>query len=67
MENFVLNTISNFAKDNGYQFLKGQYLPTVKNEMVKDHYKNLGFEQSGNYWWLDVSKYENRKSFITKK
>ena len=67
MENFVLNTISNFAKNNGYQFLKGEYLPTAKNEMVKDHYKNLGFEQSGNYWWLDVLKYENRKSFITKK
>jgi len=67
MENFVLNTISNFAKDKGYTYLEGEYIPTAKNEMVKDHYLNLGFEQDDETWKLDVKNYTNRKSFITTK
>jgi len=30
MENFVLNTITSFAKKNGFTTLKGEYLPTAK-------------------------------------
>lgn len=67
MENFVLNTIVSFAKQYGAQYLKGEYIPTAKNEMVKDHYKNLGFIEDGNYWLLDVSHYEKRKCFIKTK
>jgi FkbH-like protein len=67
MENFVLNTIVTFARENGFKTIKGEYLPTAKNEMVKDHYKNLGFEQVQDYWLLDVLGYENRKSLIEKK
>ena len=67
MENFVLNTIVNFAKSNGYKFLKGEYIPTAKNEMVKDHYKNLGFNQEDNLWVLDVLNYKEKKCFITVK
>jgi FkbH-like protein len=64
MENFTLNTLANFAKEQGYSHLKGEYLPTPKNEMVRSHYQNLGFEQAGNYWLLDVKNYENKKCFI---
>ena len=67
MENFVLNTISNFAKEKGYTYLEGEYIPTAKNEMVKDHYLNLGFEQDDTEWKLDIENYTNRKSFITTK
>jgi len=67
MEHFVLNTIANFAKDNGFSIVKGEYIPTAKNEMVKDHYKNLGFEESGNFWTLNASDYINKKCFINKK
>jgi FkbH-like protein len=67
MENFVLNTISNFAKEKGFNYLKGEYIPTPKNEMVKEHYLNLGFEQDNAEWKLDVKNYVNRKSFITTK
>lgn len=45
MENFVLNTIVNFAKKNGFTLLKGEYIPTERNELVKDHYRNLGFKK----------------------
>jgi predicted enzyme involved in methoxymalonyl-ACP biosynthesis len=64
MENFVLNTITHFAKENGFTKLKGEYIPTAKNEMVKDHYLNLGFIKDENYWVLDVKVYTERKSFI---
>jgi len=67
MEDFVLNTIANFAQNAGYARLKGEYLPTAKNGLVKGHYKNLGFKEETNYWFLDVRNYVNKPCFITKK
>ena len=67
MEDFTLNTIATFAKENGFKYLKGEYIATAKNEMVKDHYKKLGFEEEGNYWKLDVINYNATKYFINKK
>lgn len=67
MENFILNTIAGFAKNEGYSCLKGEYIPTAKNQMVSNHYQNLGFEQKLNYFFLDIRNYQNRKSFINKK
>ena len=67
MENFVLNTLVNFAKQNGYAFLKGEYIPTAKNEMVKDHYQNLGFTSNENYWLLPTDAYKDKKCFIKNK
>ena len=67
MEHFVLNTITTFARENGYNFLKGEYIPTIKNDMVKNHYRDLGFDESGEFWILSTFNYENRKCFINKK
>ena len=67
MENFVLNTIVNCAKENGYSFLKGEYIKTEKNELVKDHFFQLGFEQAANHWILDVNNYQEKKCFIKTK
>ena len=60
----MLNTIANFTKEKGYTYLKGEYIETAKNEMVKNHYFHLGFQQSGNYWILNAGSYTNKKSFI---
>jgi FkbH-like protein len=38
MEDFTLNSIVNYARDNGFAYLKGEYIPTPKNDMVKDHW-----------------------------
>jgi FkbH-like protein len=67
MENFVLNTIANFASEKGYKYLKGEYIETPKNEMVKNHYLHLGFQPSDRYWLLNAGTYENKKSFIKTK
>jgi len=64
MENFVLNTISDFAKEKNFKFIKGEYRPTAKNEMVKDHYKSLGFEKSGQDWILNTADHTRRTTYI---
>lgn len=64
MENFTLNTIVAIARKNKFGKITGEYLPTAKNGMVKDHYQKLGFTGSGNVWELDVTGYEEKKCFI---
>ncbi|MCW3116061.1 MAG: hypothetical protein JWM28_143, partial [Chitinophagaceae bacterium] len=65
MENFVLNSLVNAAAQNGFKTLKGEYIATPKNEMVKDHYPKLGFDSAGSdTWLLDVESYDIKKCFI---
>lgn len=64
MENFVLNKIVDFAKENGFTTLKGEYIPTNKNDMVKDHYLNLAFEKKQSYYSLGLQNYKERKNYI---
>ncbi len=67
MENFVLNTMVNVAKQKGYSFITGEYLPTAKNKIVENHYKELGFSFKNNKWELFLSEYCIRESFIQMK
>ena len=69
MEPYTLNAIVALAKTNGYEQVVGEFIPTPKNEMVRDHYKNLGFESASaeNFWRLDVAGYEMKNNYITKK
>lgn len=64
MESFVLNTLAKTAKKEGFNWLKGEYVPTAKNEMVKDHYKNLMFERHDDYWLLNINEYHEKQCFI---
>ena len=70
MENFTLNTMVKFAKENGYKRIVGEYIPTPKNKMVELHYPNLGFSQleSESYLYvLDLDSYSPRECYITKR
>lgn len=73
MENFVLNTLVEIAKDKGYKHIIGEYLPTAKNKMVENHYSSLGFkrmEEDGTArarYVLDVDAFTPKENFITKK
>lgn len=62
MENFVLNTIVGAARDKGARIIRGEYIATAKNEMVKDHYRHLGFTEVGNFWELHVGQYDLNKT-----
>ena len=64
MENFTLNTITAFAKAKGFGYLKGQYLQTFKNEIVKYLYQDLGFEKQNDYWVLDTHTYTPKKTHV---
>ncbi len=70
MENFTLNAIVNYAKSTGFKTITGEYIPTLKNSMVKDHYPKLGFapvEGKENLWVLDVDSYQEKQVFIKEK
>lgn len=65
MENFTLNTIAEIAKANGFTRITGEYLPTKKNGIVKDHYATLGFRAHGDSrWTLDLNDYTDRTTYI---
>lgn len=66
MENFVLNSIVSFAIENNFQTIKGEYISTPKNEMVKNHYSQLGFTENGGYFYLDVNSYKSKICHIKK-
>jgi FkbH-like protein len=51
MEIFTLKQIINFAQKQGFSKIIGEYIPTKKNEIVKDHYLNLGFTNAGDGKW----------------
>jgi FkbH-like protein len=58
VENLVLNTIVATARENRIGRIIGEYLPTAKNGMVKEHYPKLGFAAAGeNRWFLDVASF----------
>jgi FkbH-like protein len=67
MENFVLNMIVDIAKQKGYSEIIGEFIPTAKNSMVKDHYENLGFTNDGNTWKLSLENFENKECYIQAK
>lgn len=65
MEQFVLNTLCNFAKENGFKELVGEFIPTAKNELVKDLYQNLGFTCKQGFWYLPLASYTTKEIHIT--
>jgi FkbH-like protein len=65
VEKLVLNTIVDMAKEKKILHIIGEYIPTPKNELVRDHYRSLGFKNMGqNKWTLDVEDYLNKECFI---
>ncbi len=64
MENFTLNTVAGFARKKGFRYLRGEFLATAKNGMVKDHYLSLGFVEESGRWLLDVQTYEPRPTYV---
>lgn len=65
MEEFVVNQMILAAKDNGFEKIIGEYIPTKKNMMVKDIYQSMGFKQyDENKYCIDVKLYEEKSTFI---
>lgn len=62
MEQFTLYCLIKEAANRGYSKLVGEFIPTAKNGIVKDHYSSLGFELSGNKWVLNLNKDEQKNN-----
>ncbi len=45
VEQFLLGHLIEIAKGRRIAAIRGEYIPTAKNGLVRDHYKNLGFTQ----------------------
>ena len=70
VEQFVLSHLVNWAKANNFELLTGEYIPTPKNALVKDHYEELGFTKSGEgegVWSLTVADYKPKAFYINPK
>ena len=65
MEDYIVNTIVSTAKANGFDEIRAEYLPTAKNAMVKDIYKDKGFTETepGRYV-CRVEEYRVRDTYI---
>jgi len=64
MENFTLNKIAELAIEKGFEKIVGEYIPTVKNGLVKNHYPGLGFTQKENTWEIALAQYIPKEHFI---
>ena len=70
MEEETLNLVVAEARRLGALRLIGEYRPTAKNGMVREHYQRLGFtrvsdaEDGSTVWALDVAAFEVRPTFI---
>jgi FkbH-like protein len=61
VEDAMMNVLAQQAKASGVGRIFGQYIPTVKNGMVREHYARMGFElvettpDGATIWVLDLA------------
>jgi FkbH-like protein len=67
MEEFIVNQMVLQARGRGWQRLVGEYIPTAKNTMVKDLYRDLGFAGRDGRWALELNTFEEHKTFVRAK
>jgi FkbH-like protein len=63
VEHATLNLLMGEARKRGYRAIAGEFRPTEKNALVRDHYAGLGFQAEGSsedgnsFWCLPVAHY----------
>lgn len=69
MEHFTLRQLIETARDLGFSKLIGEYIPTKKNGLVKDHYQDLGFQPlDNNRWELNIeTPFTDQKTIFIQK
>jgi FkbH-like protein len=66
----MMNVLVEQARRRGVRRIFGQYIPTAKNAMVREHYGRMGFEpvetaaNGTTLWVLDVDSYQTRATQI---
>lgn len=65
MEEYIINHMVRTAAEGGFRTILSEYLPTPKNQMVKDVYEAMGFSKTGeNTYRLDISVFKSLKTYI---
>jgi FkbH-like protein len=65
LEDFVMNSIMNLAHSSGFETVIGEYIPTHKNEIIKNLFQDLGFQEvNDSLWKCNVFEYSTRKNYI---
>ena len=65
VEYLALNKIVEHAQNKHCKNIIGEFLPTPKNALVKDHYQELGFAFQGNgKWMINVEDYTPKVHYI---
>lgn len=70
VEQEVLNALCEVARKQQAEFLWGEYIPTEKNDLVRDHYEKLGFQSTAaktpgaTAWILPLSRFKNSSTHI---
>jgi FkbH-like protein len=71
MENFTLNTIVQYARENRFKKVIGEYIPTLKNKLVAEHYQNLGLtpieHNKKQLFELSIDDFKEKECYINKK
>ena len=66
VEQLLLNQIVTLAREHHFKRITGEYIPTAKNGLVKDHFNLLGFSNQNEQWVLSIDDYTDKTTFITK-
>jgi FkbH-like protein len=72
VERFLLNYLCEAAMSRKLTCLRGEYIPTAKNDLVRNHYAELGFNNVGaspdgrTVWELPLADYKRLSNFIKK-
>ena len=72
VEEATLNLLAREAHSAGIHHIVGEYRPTAKNGIVRDHYSKLGFEALGaagdspntSRWRLELERFRPFDTFI---
>ncbi len=66
----TLNLVASLAREMGCHAVRGEYRPTEKNGMVRDHYRRLGFElkeigsDSSTEWLLPLDVFKEQPTHM---
>lgn len=65
MEEFMINKLAEKAALEGFTRISAEYIPTAKNKMVKDIYRDMGFrETSENQYSMELNDYRMKHIYI---
>jgi FkbH-like protein len=66
VEKYCMNFLAKHFREKGIKNIYGEYVPSAKNNMVRDHYQELGFSSSTheNLWEINISNYDTKDNYI---